>query len=432
MRTSTFQIAVLSIFGASIIGGVIVFALYGGVLSSPSSEVTLWGTYPSSLLEDVLKSQSFTEANVAVSYVEKSSDAFEQDLLNALAEGNGPDLVLLPENLILSNLGKLTLIPYGSYSERDFRDTFIDSADVLATRDGILGLPFSVDPLVMYWNRSLYAASGLSEPLKTWEQAPLVAPRLRALSETGSLIRGGLPFGVFANNRNSSSILSLLILQAGAPIVEHFVDQSLGDVYKANVTGERVVSSAGEAALRFFTEFSDPGKPTFSWSSAFPEARQSFLSENLATYFGFASELSSLRAGNPNLNFDVAEIPQPKGRNPATYARMTVIAITKQGASAGAFQAAGALSSAEAAGLFAARANLPPARRDLLSTFPKDAFLVSFWKSALISRTFLDPDREGTVSAMKEAVENINNGRSSVAEASSRLESRIESELSGI
>jgi ABC-type glycerol-3-phosphate transport system substrate-binding protein len=48
-----------------------------------------------------------------------------------------------------------------------------------------------------------------------------------------------------------------------------------------------------------------------------------FLSGSLATYFGFASEYYDLKNKNPNLDFDVAPLPQAKGeRRAATYGKM--------------------------------------------------------------------------------------------------------------
>jgi hypothetical protein len=40
-----------------------------------------------------------------------------------------------------------------------------------------------------------------------------------------------------------------------------------------------------------------------------PNSLDYFLSGRLATYFGFVSEAPRIRFKNPNLNFDVAEIP---------------------------------------------------------------------------------------------------------------------------
>ncbi len=40
-----------------------------------------------------------------------------------------------------------------------------------------------------------------------------------------------------------------------------------------------------------------------------PNSLDYFLSGRLGTYFGFASETPKIRFKNPNLDFDVAEIP---------------------------------------------------------------------------------------------------------------------------
>jgi hypothetical protein len=49
-----------------------------------------------------------------------------------------------------------------------------------------------------------------------------------------------------------------------------------------------------------------------------PKSREYFLSGRLATYFGFASEAPKIRLINPNLNFDVAEMPSDENSNNKT------------------------------------------------------------------------------------------------------------------
>jgi len=54
-----------------------------------------------------------------------------------------------------------------------------------------------------------------------------------------------------------------------------------------------------------------------------------FSAENLAFYFGFASELPTLVNRNPNQNFFVASLPQIKNASfKLTSARVTGIAIS--------------------------------------------------------------------------------------------------------
>ena len=145
-------------------------------------------------------------------------------------------------------------------------------------------------------------------------------------------------------------------------------------------------------------------------------------------YFGFASELDSINAKNPNLNFDVAVIPQSKGGpETITYGKMIGLAIPKAAKSpGGALTLANILTGPDAIEELSLMVGLPPVRRDLLKTRPSDQFLAIFYDSTLWSRAWLDPDSGETDDIFKKMVEDITSGRkrvsASVQDASSSLQ----------
>ena len=68
-----------------------------------------------------------------------------------------------------------------------------------------------------------------------------------------------------------------------------------------NKDGVRV----GESVLRFYTQFADPAKETYSWNKTFQNDKNAFISGKLAFYFGYASEYKDIQQKNPNLRFDI-------------------------------------------------------------------------------------------------------------------------------
>jgi len=60
---------------------------------------------------------------------------------------------------------------------------------------------------------------------------------------------------------------------------------------------------------------------------------------------------------------------------------------------------------------------LPPIRRDMLASVPGTAYQSVFYESALISRGWVDPSREGTRAVFNRLVENVTSGRVRVNEA---------------
>ena len=77
-----------------------------------------------------------------------------------------------------------------------------------------------------------------------------------------------------------------LSLQAGDDIVVRGEDDIfvpvLGDFKDGGI-------SAAESAIRFYTEFANPSRQTYSWNRSLPEAQRAFIGNQVAMYFGFAS-----------------------------------------------------------------------------------------------------------------------------------------------
>ena len=57
---------------------------------------------------------------------------------------------MLPQDLIVKHEDKVFLIPPASLSERMFMDTFIEGSELYVTKNGAIGLPFTIDPMVLY------------------------------------------------------------------------------------------------------------------------------------------------------------------------------------------------------------------------------------------------------------------------------------------
>jgi len=264
-----FQIVILAIFTFSLILAVLVFSgiipIFDSTPAGVGGTVTVWGTIPEEFLREPLKELNEENENVfSVRYIEKSKDTFDQELLEALASGKGPDLIFLPQDLILRHADKVLPVPYENMSARSFRDTFIEEGELYLRDDGILALPISVDPLIMYWNRDLFSSAGIARPPQLWDEFLTLAPRLTRKDEALNIHKSALAFGEFRNIRHAKDILSMLILQTNNPIVE--LSESGLDVVLSERRG--ALTPGAESALRFYTEFSNPAslKSSFACS----------------------------------------------------------------------------------------------------------------------------------------------------------------------
>src|SRR3989344_4059274 len=146
-----FQLVLTGVFAFFIVVGVITFALGGrGKSSSDAGDVLVWGTMPAAQFSDFLRESKISDdRSISVTYVEKKKETFDTDFIEALAAERGPDLFFLTEDSIVKHQDKIVTIPFDSYSERQFREDFIEEGELYLTSKGALALPFIVDPLVM-------------------------------------------------------------------------------------------------------------------------------------------------------------------------------------------------------------------------------------------------------------------------------------------
>src|SRR3989338_4978830 len=174
MKFNKVQIALIVIALAATLVAVLIFAgLIPGLGPSGQKEtrqVLMWGTFPSRILQEAFQELERPPKNIEVSYEEKDPATFEAELINALARQAGPDLVIFPAEFILKHKDKLASISSDLISERLFRDTFADGTETLIRPEGIIGLPFLIDPLVLYYNRDLFrdqaGQRGRARPLR--------------------------------------------------------------------------------------------------------------------------------------------------------------------------------------------------------------------------------------------------------------------------
>jgi len=426
--TRTFQIVLIGIFIFLAFAGIAAFALFRGFGQEENpygTRVVVWGTLDDAPFVETIDAISQTDSNFqVVSYVEKDPRTFERELINALAEGKGPDLVILPHDMLVGQRGKIWPITYEQYPVRTFQDTYIDGAEIFRMEEGIYALPIAVDPLMLYWNRDILASRGLAQPPRTWEELVAVSvPALVERNDASGITRAAVAFGEYANVRNAKEVLLALFLQAGSNMVVPRGDRLSVELNQG--TGQGLPPA--DAALRFYTEFSNPTKSVYTWNRSMPDDRSEFLAGDLALYFGFASEYPEIREGNPNLSFDVVELPQSAdARLKKGYGTFYGMALMRASANPdGAFRALYALSDQLHTDAYAARLKFGPVHRASYSTVQRDPFLAAVGRASLVARGWLDPDPATSENIFKQLIEDISSGRALISEALSDAEERL-------
>jgi len=425
-----FQIILIAIFSFAAVFGVFLFATFRGN-NNELTTATIWGTMrESDFATWYSKTPLFNDHNFVLNYEFKQIETFDNQFIEALADGRGPDIIFLPHNKILKYKSKIFPIPYDTLSERDFRDTFIEGSEIYLGEDGIYALPFAVDPLVMYWNRDIFRNAGISEVPKYWDEFPDLALDLTEFDPAQNISQSAVALGEYQNINRADAILSALLMQAGTPITENQGSRGIKSVLP---NAFDFVTAPADAALTFYTQFANPAKNIHTWNRAFSSSLNTFASGDLAIMFGLSSDLFSIQDRNPNLNFDVAPLPQPREVDVLiTYGEFHGFALVKQSRDlSSAYRMISALTSKDSLRALSETLKLPPVRRDLLKEKPNDAYLSVFYDSALISRAWLSPEPRVVDQIFGGMVSSITSGRLRLNEAIRSAHNELDRALGG-
>lgn len=412
MKISLFQGILIGVFGLGAVIGLFVFATYtsnGG--SDDVGTVVIWGVLPQDDIQAALTVIGQTNTNLkSVSYIQKNPETLSSELASAIATGVSPDLVLASQEDIRTLAKFINPISFGALSISTFTDTFIDGAGIFTAQGGYYGIPFLVDPLVLFYNRSILSSSGIAKPPATWEALTGLVPNVATLTPTRQIKRGLIALGTYGNVSNARGILSSLFLQTGVPLSSY----SSNGLLSANLgsTAESGVP-AGQSVLGFYTQFADPSKVSYTWNASLSNSRQMFLVGDLALYLGYVSEARYLRSANPNLNFSVALLPQPAtAQVKRTYGLIYSFMIPRGARNgAGAYQVAAVLSNPSEQSIAAGATGLAPANLNVLAAAPIDPTAAVAYSEALYTRGWLSPAQGDTDAIFSGMINNVISGR---------------------
>jgi ABC-type glycerol-3-phosphate transport system substrate-binding protein len=432
---SKFQLFFFGVLIVAIVVAIGFFALSKSSNNGAVSNVTIWGTLPSATMQTFLQRPEMISIlaakKVSITYVSKPVETFDQDVVEAIASGKGPDAVMISQDAILQYLDKIVLIPYTSFSERSFKDPqkgYVQEAELFLTKNGIAALPFTIDPMVMYWNRTMLTNAGIASPPTLWSQlyaADGVISKINKIDVNHNIIKTALALGTYNNISHAKDILSLLISQAGSSIVK---TDTQGNLQSALADSNGTASANGtQAAISFYTQFADPAKSIYSWNTALPLSRDAFTAGDLALYFGYASELNNISTRNPNLNFDAALMPQSQSSSAnITFGKVYGLSILKSTPNVTATaNAIIALSSSAAQAVWSDVSGYPPVTRDLLDVKPASPFMSVFYIAALQSWGWLDPNRSVTDGIFGDMIRSVLSGSKQPIEAVQDGNSRL-------
>ena len=329
---------------------------------------------------------------ITVNYRKKNIVSYEQELLDALASGRGPDIFSVNNAWMPRYFEKLTPTPEGLITLERFREVFADVAEQDLILDGkIYALPFSIDTLALFYNKDLLNSAGVALLPKTWEEFNSAVEKLTQKDEEGEITQAGAALGASRNVNRSTDILALLMMQSGAQMVSaDKTEAAFADSVSLN--GENFLP--GSRALAFYTNFANRSKKVYSWNSSQHYSLDAFAQGETAMMINYSYQIPVLRAKSPHLNFGISALPQISSKGTAvSYANYWSQGVAKSSQnSVAAWQFISWLAQSENSAQYLERAKKPASRRDLIEQQKNDADLAVFAKQALSARSWWQAD----------------------------------------
>jgi len=392
----------------------------GAIGNEQQTEIKFWGVEDEQLIRPILDSYSQVNKAAIIAYTQFSESDYEKRLVDAMASGQAPDILMLHNTWLTKHASRLLPLPAVSgFSITQLRQLFpqVVEADFSGS-NGIYALPIYIDTLAFLYNKDFFDAKGVAVVPKNWNEFQYVIPRLRELDFGNKVVKAAAAIGGSEKSiSKATDLLSLIMLQSGM----NMIDQA-GDVDFAR--------NGGDKALNFYLQFSNPNNSAYTWNDNFRNSLDSFSQGTVAAIFNYQSSISVIKAKNPFLNLAVAPMIQSAGTSqPINYADYWGLAVSAQSGNQVVAWDFIMYFTADptVAEKYIQESKRPPALRSLIQKYLNDLDLGVFSQQALTARSWSQPDSGAVRRIFSNMIESILSGRLSVDRALEQAESEINS-----
>jgi ABC-type glycerol-3-phosphate transport system substrate-binding protein len=277
-------------------------------------------------------------SNVTVNYVIKDPATYENDLVNAIAAGSGPDIFMIKNDWTNRRKANIAPISADVMKTSDYKNTFADVATSdFVQDDQVYAIPYSIETIGLFANPKILndaqaranktnqpTIAGLDKSVseiigqgpKNWDE--LVAEAQFVTQKSGDQINlSTIAMGTSNNIANASDILSMLMIQNGTKMVSD--DKTLPTFNQPQKKSDGTTVNPGTLALDFYTSFAKPSKTTYSWNTTTPQALDAFIQGKVSMIFGDFDTAQILSKEHADLEFKLITMPQVKGVADKTY-----------------------------------------------------------------------------------------------------------------
>ena len=184
--------------------------------------------------------------------------------------------------------------------------------------------------------------------------------------------------------------------------------------------------NVGEEAVEFYTSFADPSSANYTWNEDSDYSTDAFANGRAAYLYGYAYTREQIDAKSPNLNYDVASVPQNNLEDPTVnYSSYFAEVVSKQSKNtAWAWDFLKFATSKDSLDKYYKQDKQPSSRRDLIELQTSDPEIGVFAHANLTGKTFYKADEAKFDAIIGEMIDNINLRGQTVSQALSRAQSQ--------
>lgn len=311
-------------------------------------EVTLefWGIWDNSddwsevieKFESEIYNLNGQEVTVSINYTKKEVDQYENELAYLKQKNNEPNIFVISNNWLekyaewLEPLNENNayaeeygLIKYGEVTDmfptETIRDLFFDNK--------LYGIPLYSDSLALFYNKDLFEDAEIDSPPKTWNEFKIAVRKLTDINRRNEIIRPGAALGCGTNINRPSDILTLLMMQGGAEVIDKSGAVDINKEIEIRTLDGIEKRNPGKKAIVFYTEFSNPKKNIYTWNDDQGDSIGEFAEGKVAMIMAYGYQMKNLLAINPDLNYGVSPMPQLENSSVVNFASVWTPVVSK-------------------------------------------------------------------------------------------------------
>lgn len=327
----------------------------------------MWGYDPADVWQGIIRDYRREHPTITVNYTQLAADSYEDELIDRLASGRGPDIFMIDNTWLWKHGAKLTPAPAERMNAARVEELFPLVVSQDFTAQGMTyALPLYIDTLALFYNKDIFDRAGIVFPPSGWIAFQDIVKKLGLNSAAIG--------GSTATIDRANDLIALLMMQSGVQMIDE---------------NGRADFTNAEPAVAFYLKFGDPKSSYYAWDNKFPIAFERFSRGDLPIMFGYQYHARAVRVINPRLRFGVSEMPQSSRTlvNYPSYAGLAVWNQSAQPEEAWKF-IIDSTTRPEAARAYSVAVDEPPALRELVGEFQNNPTTQVFANQALTARSW--------------------------------------------